>query len=135
MDDAENSVSFIQESAPDDLIQNSTEIEIITDTGKYLINQGITNDGFDLVTDEGRKAAEMQHRLKSRSLFLIIVSLPMSIAPLWLMVMLTLPVWGIKVYSDSMQAGFLTALATNVLGLCYVVARDLFPQSKKDTDK
>jgi hypothetical protein len=67
----------------------------------------------------------------------------MSIVPIWLMVLLSLPAFGKKPYSEAMQAAFLTGLVSDFVGLYYVITRDLFPQgssssknnSKKENDQ
>jgi len=53
----------------------------------------------------------------------------MSVAPFWLMMLLSLPVFNIKPYGEKMQAALLTALVSDFIGLYYVVTRDLFPKS------
>lgn len=82
-----------------------------------------------LRTDEGRKGAELKHRLTARMIILFALIAPMIMIPFWLMWVLS-PA-NSKEYSERMQGAFLTALASNALGLCWVVTRDLFPQSRK----
>lgn len=94
----------------------------------------IGDDDLDLQTDEGRKGAELQHRITSRSTVLKALVVPMYIIPLWLMVILSLPAMKITVYTERMQLTFLGALASDVIGLCYVVTRDLFPKGSSDRD-
>jgi hypothetical protein len=116
---------YLEEQAHDLLAQRVKEI---------LEQIGDPKASFDLATDDGRKAADFNQRLFQRKLVLGSQLIPMCVIPIWLMVILSLPAFGNKAYSEKMQAGFLAALATNALGLCYVIARDLFPLGKDDTD-
>lgn len=60
----------------------------------------------------------------------------MSIAPFWLMALLSLPAFNVKeAYSEKMQAAFLTALASDFIGLYYVITRDLFPKGEVAHEK
>lgn len=114
--------------------------EKIASTEEYLKKQGIDRDA--VTTAELRKA-EVVHRLSSRKLVLLSLVIPMSIAPFWLMVLLSLPAFDKKPYSERMQAAFLTALVSDFAGLYYVITRDLFPNgegssrrtSKDETDE
>jgi hypothetical protein len=54
----------------------------------------------------------------------------MSIAPFWLMALLSLPAFDKKPYSETMQAAFLAALVSDFVGLYYVITRDLFPKGE-----
>jgi hypothetical protein len=109
--------------------------DILAQEVKAILEQiGIPKTSFDLATDDGRKAADFNQRLFQRKLVLGSQLIPMCVIPIWLMVMLSLPAFGHKAYSERMQAGFLAALATNALGLCYIIARDLFPLGRDEAD-
>lgn len=95
----------------------------------------IGDDDLDLKTDEGRKGAELQHRIHSRSTVLKALVVPMYFIPLWLMGILSLPAVNITAYSEKMQLMFLGALASDVVGLCYVVTKDLFPKGSSSHDE
>jgi hypothetical protein len=58
---------------------------------------------------------------------------PMIFIPFWLM--WTLSPINAKQYSERMQGAFLAALASDVMGLCWIVTRDLFPQGKESYRK
>jgi hypothetical protein len=107
---------------------------------KYLLREAGFSDGielakFDFKKPSGRIGAETNHRLNSRSRIVRVLLCPMLIIPIWLMGMISLPAFGNKAYSERMQIFFLGALASNALGLCYVVTRDLFPLGKDDKDE
>ncbi|NJN57777.1 MAG: hypothetical protein HC879_09890 [Leptolyngbyaceae cyanobacterium SL_5_9] len=101
--------------------------EKIESTEDFLAARGI--DRSAVVADELRKA-EAKHRINSRMIVLLSLIVPMSIAPFWLMALLSLPAFGKKPYSDYMQGAFLTALVSDFVGLYYVITRDLFPQGE-----
>jgi len=98
--------------------------------GEYLSSQNINRDDF--ATTEGRKSARLKHQLTSRTKVLAALIIPMYVAPIWLMVMISLPAFNIKSFSERMQFALLSALASDLIGLCYVVTRDLFPQKPND---
>jgi hypothetical protein len=100
-------------------------------TSDYLEYKGVINEPFDLTLEQGRRAAVLDQRLKSRSKIVNILMVPMVVVPFWLMVLLSLPAFGQKSYSEDMQKGFLLVLASDCIGLCYVVTHDLFPNGKK----
>lgn len=113
---------------------HNTDLQVhIVDTKKieftedYLKAHGI--DRSAVITDELRKA-EAEHRINSRRLILLSLIVPMSIAPFWLMVLLSLPAFDKNPYSESMQAAFLAALVSDFVGLYYVITRDLFPKGE-----
>jgi hypothetical protein len=116
---------YLDEQAQDLLAQQVKDI---------LEQIGVPKTSFDLATDNGRKAADFNQRLFQRKLVLGSQLIPMCVIPIWLMVILSLPAFGNKAYSEKMQAGLLAALATNALGLCYIIARDLFPLGRDDPD-
>jgi hypothetical protein len=87
---------------------------------------------FDLTKEEERRAADMTQRLWFRRTVLFTQLVPMCLIPLWLVVILSLPVFGVKQYSEDMQKGFLGALATNAFGICLIIARDIFPLGKEE---
>lgn len=101
--------------------------EKIESTEDYLSARGV--DRSALITDELRRA-EARHRLNSRKLVLLSLVVPMSIAPFWLMVLLSLPAFDKKPYSERMQVAFLAALVSDFAGLYYVITRDLFPRGE-----
>ena len=101
--------------------------ERIESTEEFLKSHGV--DRSAVITDELRKA-EVEHRINSRRLVLLSLIVPMSIAPFWLMVLLSLPAFDKKPYSESMQAAFLAALVSDFVGLYYVITRDLFPKGE-----
>ncbi|MGI0491836.1 hypothetical protein ACN4EG_08485 [Alkalinema pantanalense CENA528] len=105
------------------------------DTRQTVEKLQIGHDDLDLKTDEGRKGAELQHRIHSRSTILKALVVPMYIIPLWLMVILSLPALKVNAYSEKMQFTLLGALASDVIGLCYVVTRDLFPKGSSSQDE
>jgi hypothetical protein len=133
--------------------QATSEIEPITNTDEYLLDVAKRNNPSgipkaqleiqtkirDLTTEEGRKAAEMEQRLAEmeqrlgfRKIILFSQLLPMCLIPCWLVMVLSLPIFSIKAYSEDMQKGFLIALGTDALGICFIVARDLFPLAKEE---
>jgi hypothetical protein len=67
------------------------------------------------------------HLLKSKTIVLWSLVAPMSIIPIWLMVLLTLPSLGRTQMSEKLQLAILAAIATDYIGLYYVVTRNLFP--------
>ncbi len=101
--------------------------------GEYLSSQNINRDDF--TTTKGRKSARLKHQLTSRTKVLTALIIPMYVAPIWLMVMISLPAFNIKSFSERMQFALLSALASDLIGLCYVVTRDLFPQKPDDWDE
>lgn len=105
--------------------------ERIESTEEFLRRRGV--DKSAVVTDD-LKQAEFRHRLNSRTIILLSLVVPMSIAPFWLMVLLSLPAFDKKPYPDAMQAAFLTALVSDFVGLYYVITRDLFPQGESSSN-
>ncbi|NJL54694.1 hypothetical protein HC928_05485 [bacterium] len=93
----------------------------------FLVRKGIDEDA--LRTVEGRKGAELKHRLTARMILLSALIAPIVVIPFWLMWILS-PT-NSRNYSERMQAAFLAALASDVLGLCWIVTRDLFPQGNE----
>lgn len=76
---------------------------------------------------------EFEHRLKLRRLILYAIIVPMAIIPIWLMVLLTVPVFNKKSGpSEAMQMAYLTAVASDFIGLYYIITRDLFPDGKRE---
>lgn len=116
--------SFVVHVVPDQKIQ------ILDD---YLERQGIDKTPW---TAEEAKTAELKHRLTARAVILWTLVIPMSIAPFWLMALLSLPAFNVKeAYSEKMQAAFLTALVSDFIGLYYVITRDLFPKGQVADEK
>ena len=100
----------------------------VASTEKYLRDRGIDKASVKDVTVETLKIKEVTHRLSARTAVLMSLLIPMSIAPFWLMVLLTLPAFGKNAYSETMQGAFLAALVSDFAGLYHVITRDLFPQ-------
>jgi hypothetical protein len=125
--------------------ETSEIVPIESNTDKYLENYatpGLSKEDrirqtriYDLTKEEGRKAADMEQRLSFREIVIISQLLPIFLIPLWLAVILSLPIFGVKPYSEDMQKGFLAALATNAFGVCLIVARDLFPLGSEEDKK
>ncbi|ESA32758.1 hypothetical protein N836_24415 [Leptolyngbya sp. Heron Island J] len=77
--------------------------------------------------------AELEQRLKLRKWVLLSLIGPMAVIPIWLMVLLSVPVFNEKAdVSERMQIGYLAAVASDFFGLYYIVTRDLFPNSKRE---
>lgn len=104
-----------------------TDVDAIDEikTDEYLIAKNVEQGDL---TIEGRKNARLQHHLASRTKVLAALIIPMYVVPIWLMIMLSLPAFKVKAFSERMQILLLGALASDIVGLCYVVTRDLFPQ-------
>ncbi|NET34934.1 MAG: hypothetical protein F6K19_23400 [Cyanothece sp. SIO1E1] len=80
--------------------------------------------------------AEASHRRQARSIILWVLAVPMSVIPIWIMVLLTLPVLNKEAnVSQPMQAAYLAAVATDFVGLYYIITRDLFPQGGRRTSR
>jgi hypothetical protein len=112
-------------SCIDDIEATDLSRSTIT-TEEYLSGKNIEANDFS--TTEGRKSARLKHHLASRTKVLTALIIPMYVAPVWLMIMLSLPAFNIKVFSERMQILLLSALTSDLIGLCYVVTRNLFPQ-------
>lgn len=110
----------------EDDIKIAENVNLIED---YFYRHRLYEDA--LRTVEGRKGAELRHRLTARMIVLYALLAPMVIIPFWLMWIL-LPN-NTKNYSERMQGAFLAALASNVLGLCWVVTRDLYPKGGQES--
>ena len=112
--------------------------ETVQSTDAFLAEKGVGK--MALTADEVRRV-ELRHRLSARMTILWSLVVPMSIVPLWLMVLLSLPAFGNQAYKGPMQGLFLTALVSDFAGLYFVVTRDLFPHGndsgkrKKPADK
>jgi hypothetical protein len=105
----------------------------------YLVEKGGSVKIYDLTKEEERKGAELQHRIDSRDKVLRSLIIPMYVIPCWLLLMLSVsvikhPLLNNSAFSEKVQLALLGTLATDVLGLCFLVTRDLFPQSR-DTRK
>ncbi|HSM82610.1 MAG TPA: hypothetical protein VLS96_13040 [Nodosilinea sp.] len=117
-----------------DLGLDADDIKIVENVNlieDYFYRHRLSED--TLRTVEGRKGAELRHRLTARMIVLYALLAPMVIIPFWLMWIL-LPS-NSKSYSERMQGAFLAALASNVLGLCWVVTRDLYPQGGPEREQ
>jgi hypothetical protein len=128
------------------LVGETLEIlPIESNTEKYLENfaaPGLNKEArrrqtqiYDLTKEEGRKAADMEQRLSFREIVVISQLVPIFLIPIWLAIILSLPIFGVKPYSEDMQKGFLAALATNAFGVCLIIARDLFPLGSEEDKK
>ncbi|MGB3200003.1 MAG: hypothetical protein WBA99_03820, partial [Nodosilinea sp.] len=73
---------------------------------------------------------ELRHRLNARMIILYALIAPMVVIPFWLMWLLS--PGNIDRYEKEMEGALLGALASNVLGLCWIITRDLFPQGGQD---
>lgn len=105
-------------------------------TDKFLKQKGIAvNTAVVAMSDAEARAYELRHRLGARTTILWTLVLPMAIVPFWLMIQLSLPIFNIKPHSEKMQLGLLAALATDVVGLFYVVTRDLFPSGNEPSKR
>lgn len=111
-----------------DAIENIPSQEITT--GKYLTAKNIGTKDF--VQD--RKNARLDHQIAARTKVLAALIVPMYVVPIWLMIMLSLPAFKVKVFSERMQILMLGALASDIVGLCYVVTRSLFSQKPEALD-
>lgn len=142
--------------SPDEFLENAINdviaIESIASTEEAIdANKlfGQSSDGafnltpkekYDLTKPEGREAATLDERLRARTEVLHALRVPMYIVPCWLMLILSLPAinhpWLNKnAYSERVQFALIGALASDILGLCWVVTRDLFPQGKEPSKK
>lgn len=105
-------------------------IEIV-DQKNNIIDEFLDRHGIDedaLRTVEGRKGVLLKHRLLSRTILLYTLTAPMVIIPFWLM--WALSPGNFKGYSERMQFALLGVLSMDVLGLCTIVTRDLYPNGK-----
>lgn len=107
-----------------------SESSIETHDGALLttnVDDYLPQDAFISPEDELRKL-ELEHRLKLRRLVLYALIIPMAIIPIWLMVLLTVPAFNKDAkISETMQIAYLTAVASDFIGLYYIITRDLFP--------
>jgi hypothetical protein len=95
----------------------------------YLDKHHLQGDAIETSEDK-IKMAEATQRLSARNLILWSLVVPMSVIPFWLMGLLTFNSLGRIKLSESLQVGILAAVASDYLGLYYVVTQDLFPQGK-----
>ncbi len=104
---------------------------------EYLEKYGIGEDALKkadaLERVEGRKSALLRHRLLARMILLCALITPMVAIPFWLTWVLS-PM-NLKHYSEKMQLALLGVLGTDVLGICYVIAQDLFPKGDSSSQK
>ena len=84
-----------------------------------------------IASDQNIEKRELEHRLRLRNIVLYALITPMAVIPIWLMVLLTVPVFheDSKV-SERMQIAYLTAVASDFVGLHYIITRDLFPDGR-----
>ena len=79
---------------------------------------------------------ELEHRLRLRNVILYALIAPMAAIPIWLMVLLTVPVFNKESdVSERMQIAYLAAVASDFVGLYYIITRDLFPNGKSSNAK
>jgi len=118
---------FLGEHGIDELsIQAQTaEIEVQSTADYIPVNS------FSSPEDELRKM-ELEHRIKLRSMLLYPLIIPMTIIPIWLMVLLTIPAINPNSkLSETLQIAYLTAVASDFAGLYYIITRDLFSQGTR----
>lgn len=95
------------------------------------LDENLKNQGVDINVNSVDDIIELKranHLIDSRTTILRIIVVPMSIVPIWLMIILTLSMFGKIEMSEKMKFAFLGAITGDFLGLCYIVTRDLFPQ-------
>lgn len=81
------------------------------------------------------KLKKAYHRINARRVILYSFVFPMSVIPIWLMILLTLSITGKAKMSPAVELGVLTAIAGDFAGLYCIVTRDLFPQGKYEDDE
>lgn len=99
----------------------------VTLTDDVIAPKSITSPEDEYVDEE------LRQRLELRKWVLLPLVIPMAVIPIWLMVLLSVPVFNEKAnVSERMQIGYLAAVASDFFGLYYIVTRDLFPNSKRE---
>lgn len=96
-----------------------------------MLEERLKNLGVEIGLNSVKDVIELKqadNRINARKTILRIIVIPMTIVPIWLMVMLTLSMFGKIEMSEKMKFAFLGAITGDFLGLCYIVTRDLFPQ-------
>ena len=112
----------------DSMDANVSDVEV-TSPDDVLPPESLTSTEHDDVL----KRRELEHRLKLRRLILSRLVVPMAIIPIWLMVLLTVPVFDKNSgVSDTMQMAYLTAVVSDFAGLYWIITRDLFPDGKRE---
>jgi hypothetical protein len=76
------------------------------------------------------KTKALDHRLRSRSIILWPVVIITSVIPIWIMILITFSGLGNIKFSEKMQLSLLGAGVVDFLGLCYIVATDLYPKGR-----
>ena len=109
--------------------------EKLINVGEIIDEMGIV---FTLISEDNVdnliRIKQADHRINSRRVILYSFVVPMSIIPIWLMILLTLSVTGRAKMSPAVELGSLTAIAGDFAGLYCIVTRDLFPQGKPGND-
>lgn len=100
--------------------------------GEYLSSQSIERDDF--TKTRGQKSARLVHQMTSRTKVLTALIIPMYVVPVWLMVMISLPAFNITSFSERMQFALLSALVSDLIGIFYILTRDLFPKKSEDEE-
>lgn len=86
--------------------------------------------------DRDIERKEIEHRLRLRNIILYALITPMAVIPIWLMVLLSVPVFNKEsAVSERMQIAYLAAVASDFVGLYYIITRDLFPDGKTNRKK
>lgn len=99
-----------------------------SDTNAFLSKENV-DDPSDLIILSVDEEKEWQ-RLGSRALVLKVLILPMVVIPPWSMVMLSLAWVGQMEMPGEVQLALVGVLGGDIIGLCYVVTRDLFPNGQ-----
>lgn len=114
----------------DSISAQSTDVEV-TFLDDFLSPDAVKSpqDTFSKAElDHRLSLAELEHRQKLRRWILRPLIIPMAIIPIWLMVLLSVPVFNSKAtVSERMQIAYLGAVASDFIGLYYIITRDLFP--------
>jgi hypothetical protein len=96
-------------------------------------NSDFIDRTYDLNTEQGRKGAELSQVLSFRRFLFWVQSVwVIVVIPLWLIIVLSLPFFGIQVYDaqPGMYQLLFAALMTNVFGMYLIIAKYLFPSVK-----
>lgn len=110
--------------------ENSMDAHM-SDVEVTSLNDVLPQDSLISPTNEMEKR-EFEHRIKLRNVILYSLIMPMAIIPIWLMILLTIPVFDRDSdVSEPMQLAYLTAVASDFIGLYYIITRDLFPNGRQ----
>lgn len=108
-------------------VEVAQEVTDYASPDEYLSQHGISENA---IAFEEIKA-EASHRRQARTVILGVLAVQMLVIPIWLMILLTLPIvneQASKKISPAMQGAYLAAVATDFAGLYYIITRDLFPK-------